>query len=314
MSAVYRRAAGLTHELTLAEGAARAGVDPRLAIEIWRAFGIPEVDARARVFDEQDVDTLRSIKALMDAGITAEDVIAVSRVYGLAFSRIAEVEQRIYRKQFLDPIVRAGATPDPEALEPLSRLILPLLDAPIRNAHRRQLEIAIRHLLVAASEAGTEPYAVGFVDLVEYSRLVATLEGAELTRLMSRFDELAVEACTEAGANVVKLVGDAVMFVSSEADVVLEAARVVVRGAGTDDVLPAARGGLDFGDVLPLEGDYFGTPVNSAARIVAIAKDGTVVVSGAFADALGARAAELQPLGERSLKGVGTIELFEMIG
>lgn len=313
-TAVYRRSAGLLHELTAAEAAERAGLDLDMAVEVLRSFGLPDVKAgELRAFDGQDVETLQAIKILLDVGFEREDLIAVARVYGQAFSRIAEAEQRVFRKQILDPMIQAGATVEQiDAMAPMSQLLVSLLEAPILNAHRRQLDIAIRQLVVTASEGGTEPTAVGFVDLVNYSALVATLEGIDLTRLISRFDELATRCCAAAQARVVKLVGDAVLFVASEAGPALDAAEAVVTASAQDDVLPSARAGLDFGDVLPLEGDYFGNPVNVAARIVAVAAPDTVVVSKAFAGALGPGAPDLHSLGAHDLKGVGSTDLFRV--
>jgi class 3 adenylate cyclase len=121
---------------------------------------------------------------------------------------------------------------------------------------------------------------------------------------------LALTRCAEVGARVVKFIGDAVLFVSPEAHIVLEAAQAVVEGAGDDGVLPEARAGLDYGEVLPLEGDYFGNPVNVAARIVGVAMPSTVVVSKTFGQALGPAAEDFTPLGMRELKGVGERELL----
>lgn len=308
---IYRKATGFQPEFTAEETAGAAGVSLEFAVQILRAFGLAEMDPQTdKLFDEQDVETLRAIRSLLDAGIPGDDLIAVARVYGQAFSRIAEAEQRVYRKHFFDPAVRAGIRAEElDTLEPMSRLLLSLLDAPIRNAHRRQLDNAIRQLVVTTSNVGTEPCAVGFVDLVDYSKLTATLEGAELTQLVSRFDQIAVEACAQGDVRVVKMVGDAVMFVSHDADAAVGTADEIVRAAESDEILPLARAGLDFGDVLPMDGDYFGHPVNVAARLVAVAPPSGIAVSQALVNAL-RNSRSTAPLGSLDLKGVGLIEAF----
>jgi len=312
MAAVYGRVSGMRSDFTRAEAAERAGIDVDFAGELWRAFGLALVDQdTVKAYDEEDVESMRAVKTIMDAGLSKEDILEVARVYGQAFARIAEAEQRAYKRRFLDPMVAAGISTDQiDALEPLSRLMLPLLDPLLRNAHRRQLDVANRQLIVSSSQVGTEPYAVGFVDLVDYSRLSTTLDGLDLTTLISRFDDLALTRCADVGARVVKFIGDAVLFVSPDPHVALEAARAVVTGAGEDAVLPEARAGLDYGEVLPLEGDYFGNPVNVAARIVGVAMPGTVVVSKTFGQALGPAADDFKTLGVRELKGVGERELW----
>jgi hypothetical protein len=45
------------------------------------------------------------------------------------------------------------------------------------------------------------------------------------------------------------------MLVSPEADRALAAITAVVGGAASDPTLPAARAGLDIGEVVPLAGD-----------------------------------------------------------
>ena len=313
MTEIFREATGLRPALTAPEAAEAAGTDVEVLAKVWRAFGLVEIDrSAARAYDDLDVDMFRAVQTLLDVGVPLDDIIAVARVYAQAFSRIAEAEQRVYRKQFIDPIMKSS---DPlaslEALRPISGFMFTVLDAPIRNAHRRQMDIAIRQLVVSASGGGTEPCAVGFVDLVGYSALTASLDAADLTDLVSRFDELAIAGCLDAGARVVKLVGDAVLFVSPSPGVVLNAARAIVAAVERDPRLPSGRAGVDFGDVVPLEGDYFGHPVNVAARAIGVAGPGTVVGSRPFAAAVGL-GADARSLGEQDLKGVGRIELLEL--
>ena len=59
-------------------------------------------------------------------------------------------------------------------------------------------------------------------------------------------------------------------------------------------------------------GDYFGRTVNIASRLSATAAPGQVVVS---ADIAAEESPDLRfvPLGERELKGIGTITLFEAV-
>ncbi|MEA2645267.1 MAG: adenylate cyclase [Chloroflexota bacterium] len=310
---IYRRSAGLTLELTAADLAEAAGVDLELIRAVWRAFGLPDVgDSATGLFDPQDVEMFKAVASLLNLGISVEDLVAVARVYGQGFARISEAEQRVFRKHFLDPVIDAGlGVEELDALAPLSQMLVTLLDAPILNAHRRQLDVAIRQLVVSRSDSGTEPHAVGFVDLVGYSGLVANMRGADLSDLVSAFDELVTRVCANAGARVVKLVGDAVLFVAHEPVVALAAAHGVVNGAAAEAGLPEARAGLDYGEVLPIEGDYFGNPVNTAARVVAVARPGTVTVSQTFADSPGMTGQAFTAVGEHDLKGVGRLMLFE---
>lgn len=68
----------------------------------------------------------------------------------------------------------------------------------------------------------------------------------------------------------------------------------------------AARGGVAAGDVLEQDGDCYGPVVNRAARFVAAAPDGSVMVDGAVATALapGLAATARPPVEHRGLGAV----------
>jgi class 3 adenylate cyclase len=64
----------------------------------------------------------------------------------------------------------------------------------------------------------------------------------------------------------------------------------------------SVRAGLASGDVVAREGDYFGTAVNLAARLIATAAPGTVVSSESFAEML-PEAWRREQLPSQSFKG-----------
>jgi adenylate cyclase len=60
-------------------------------------------------------------------------------------------------------------------------------------------------------------------------------------------------------------------------------------------------------------GDYFGPPVNLAARMVAVAEAGQLLVDPPVATALAATGTSVEPLGRRDLRGIeGPVELFTL--
>ncbi len=272
---------------------------------------MPEPDDREVVFDDRDVEALALLRGIMELGVPPDEMLTVTRLYGTTLARIADAETRLFRDRILGAMAVEPGEGMEERLRPVMDSLLESTAHLLDQAHRRHLFLALNGLRAAGTGEGSA-LATGFVDLVDFSRISEDLPGEELGGMIDAFEDLAVEACAEAGARLVKVIGDAVMFVSTEAPRALEAAATVVRRAEGSEVLPAARAGLDYGEVVALGGDYFGRPVNVAARITAFARPSSVVASEEFVDAVGRDAVDARRIGSRSLKGVGRVRLFKI--
>lgn len=256
---LFRDVVGLGAEYTPAEMLKESGLQLELGLAIWRAFGFPEPDLNTRLFDETDRESLKGVKAMLDLGITEDDVLSLARVFGQVFSRLADAEQRVYNRRFIEPLVKSGLDAEEigTQLRPVAEAIIPLVDQLLTNAHRRMIDIAIRQLVISASGSATENHAVAIADLVDYSSLSAEAEAQELSNLLASFEGLVMEACAQNGTRLVKMIGDAAMFVSPHLDHIVATARAILEGMQS---LPLqARIGIDYGEVLPLEGDTSGT-------------------------------------------------------
>lgn len=290
----------------------QAGLEEDFARTLFRALGLPEVEDDEVEFDDRDLAVARTVRLLLDQGYPEDQIVTVARTYGYSLSRIAFAQVRLFRRAFIDPLVAASRTAD-EINEEMDRVVpslLEVLDTQLQAIHRRHLAIALQQVAPTAG-AATETMAAGFADLVNFSRLSNDLEGDDLEDLITRFETLVVEKCVGAGAQVVKVLGDAVMFVSLDPSSALAAAMNVVQGTKSDPELPEARAGLDHGPVRPLGGDYFGRTINVASRLTGFARPGTVVVSDAFLDALPG-SHDVSHIGKARLKGVGTIRAFKV--
>jgi adenylate cyclase len=299
-------------QFTLDEAAQRAGVDVEVARRSLRAVGLADREPQVPYLDERDVEGLRAFKALLDMGTPLDEMVAMGRAYGQAMSRLGDAEASIFRKYFLRPLLESGARPDQVAgvIEPIGENVLRMTDALLHNARRTHLATALREAAATGVRGGTERLAVAFVDLVGFSGLSGSLEDQSLSELVTAFEDLAGGACVDTGARMVKVIGDAVMLVSTQPERVLAAARHVVQGARHHAHLPAARAGIDIGETITLAGDYFGEPVNIAARMTAFAEPDSLAVSRAFKDAINDDNAT--PLGRHALKGVGEVEIFRI--
>ncbi|MDQ3878207.1 MAG: adenylate/guanylate cyclase domain-containing protein [Actinomycetota bacterium] len=304
---------GADASLTAIETAQEAGVDLEIARRIWRALGFPDVDDNVKAFGTDDVSALHVTKQILDSGWPVEEILSISRVYGQSISRIADAETRGFTTVFLQPQTGDGATIEDLAVR-LAPGIFRMLDLSatlLDYLHRKHLSVAIEGV-VSSSGGATEVMSAGFVDIVGFSQLSEELHGGDLGDDLSLFDDIAISACAEAGARLVKLVGDAAMFVSSDPAAAIEAALEILEQVEECDKLPVARAGVDHGEVVPKDGDYFGRPVNVAARMTAFARPGSLVTSRAALDAAGDTRLAVSRVGTRKLKGVGPVELFRV--
>jgi adenylate cyclase len=299
--------------MTGPQAAELAGMDYETARRLHRAMGLPEFDDEDVEFDDRDVEVLLVLKRMNEWGVPLEDLIDVARVYAQAFSRIADAETHVFRKRFVEPQVEKGRTIDEiqDDLAPVVEQLLELLGSTMDWAHRRHLAMALQQLTADSSEAGTEALTVGFADLVDFSRIADHLTGAGLSELIERFEQLAVKACADHGVRMVKMIGDATMFVSPDTDRAVAAAVAIVDRVAADEVLDEARAGLDKGEVVPIGGDYFGRPINVSARITAFARPGTTVISEAVLDDL-SEDPNVARIGTHKLKGVGRVTLYKV--
>ncbi len=299
--------------MTGPEVAEKAGIPYPFTKRVWLALGLPDIPEDAVEFNERDVDVLRTLKVILDQGYPEDDVLEVARAYGHAMSRVAQAEVRVFNKAFVTPLREKAPNEEAlaEQLDGIIPVLLDLLSKQLDLVHRRHLAIALQEVTATEGAGSTEDVAAGFVDLVDFSRVTQELEGEDLGHLVARFESIALERCVALGGHVVKMIGDAVMFVSPDAATALGVAAAIVEAVEADAVLPAARAGLDFGAVVPMGGDFFGGPVNVAARLTSFARPGTVVVSEALLEEVAVPVATSH-IGRIRLHNVGQVRAFKV--
>ena len=139
-----------------------------------------------------------------------------------------------------------------------------------------------------------------FVDLTGFTRYTEEEGDEEAFDLVERFVET-VEATLPSEALIVKTIGDEVMIVSPDPVTLTEWA---VGFLGLFSERPQPRVGVHYGRAVYRDGDYFGSEVNLAHRVVARALGGEVMVTTAVADAIGDSGyLEFDPIGGVELKG-----------
>lgn len=305
---------GTEPRLTVAELAARSGCDVGMVRRVRLAAGLPDPG------DEPACSTLEI--AMMQSfalgvSVLGEEVtLQFTRVLGNAASGIAEAALATFAVNRSLPLLAGGGTSADIAKAGADATVALLGVAPVVDALLREhFDAASNGRFAGEDRSPTVRVAIAFVDLVDSTQLTQALDGAELARALGDFERVASEAVVRSGGRVVKRIGDAVMFVASDAAAACDAALAIVNAVGAHATLTAARAAIAFGDVLPRDGDYFGTAVNLAARAVPFAPPGTVVVDDAVRAAVTASGSRLAPaaLGEHELKGFDEpVALFEV--
>ncbi|GGZ16145.1 adenylate/guanylate cyclase domain-containing protein [Streptomyces nitrosporeus] len=310
--------------------AERSGVGAERTAQIWRALGFPMVDDDARVFTDADVDALRAGERLIEAGlITAESETMMARALGHHLSRLAEWQvHTLWAWVNRNP----GGPVDKAELAGHAAALLPEMELLQRHVWRRHLAAYAGQVLAEAEEgasgpgkgprehgpggaagagaellqegAGVRDRAVGFTDMVGYTRMTRGLDSTELARVLDRFESLTGDVVAEGRGRVVKTIGDEVLFVCETASAAAGIALELAARVHAEQELPRVRTGLAHGAVLSRFGDVYGAPVNIAARLTAVARPGTVLVDTAFAGELaGAAAYQLKVLRPVSVRG-----------
>src|SRR5581483_9133832 len=178
------------------------------------------------------------------------------------------------------------------------------------HAYRIHLREAIRRAVITEAELASgrfdaDEMTIAFADLVGFTRLGETLEIEQIGDLTGRLFELASDAA-QPPVRLVKMIGDAAMFASPESPPMLDAVLDLVEAAGAEEI-PPLRAGVARGQALGRGGDWYGRPVNLAARITSFARPDSVVADQTVKDSIAqanGRPFEFSFAGKRRFKGI----------
>jgi adenylate cyclase len=311
---VERALAGPGPRYTAREVAAITGVELEQLRRFSAALGVPYTDPDEPRGTEADLEAARRMKAFRDAGLPEEGMLQVARTIGMGTARIAEANRELVIKTLAQP----GDSERDLALRfaAAAEFLMPLVGPTLVHALQANMLEQIRRDVIATADlasgglGGTATLTVCFADLVEFTRLGEEIPAEELGLVAGRLEEMA-SAVAEPPVRLVKTIGDAVMFVSSEPAPMLRAALALIAAAEAEgDEFPLLRAGLACGAVLPQSGDYYGRPVNLSSRITGVARPGSVVVDSAVKEAAGEDFSYTY-IGERRLKGIDSkVKLF----
>ena len=297
------------HLWTLDEAAAEVGLEPELIERVWLSMGFAR--HRLDALTDEDLQALRYVSSVLAAGFPLVAFLQLTRVYGQAVAQIADAETRLFHIYVHEPLMREGV-PSLEMAEEMAHLgrdLLPLASPLMDYIHQSYLQYfseqdVIGHMEAEVdgdSEYGRIKVAIAFADLAGYTRFVEEEGEEEALSYVERFVDSVSDTLPE-GARVVKTIGDEVMIIGQDSAALVDWAVGFERLYAEER--PAPRLGVNAGPVLYRDGDYFGREVNLAARVVARARGGEVLVTGQVIDELGEKShLRIDPIGQVKLKG-----------
>jgi adenylate cyclase len=303
---VERAFGGTGSQYTPREVAEISGVELDLLERAAAALGIPYPDPHQRTLSEADLKAARWLKTLRDAGLPEEGMLQVARTIGRATARIAEANRELGIRTLMQP----GDTERDLALRfaAAAEYMQPLVEPVLVYALRAHMLEQIRNDVIGAADlasgemGATTEISVCFADLVDFTKLGEEIAPEQLGEVAGRLEEMAT-AVVEPPVRLLKVIGDAVMLICTEAEPLTAVALALVEAADEEaEDFPRLRAGIARGSALTQAGDFYGRPVNLASRITAIAKPGSVLVDEATKEAAPG-GFDYSYAGEKRLKG-----------
>jgi adenylate cyclase len=303
---------------TLRQVARETGLQTSMIERILAALGLASL--LGDPMSDEDVEVLKYVATMFEVGLPPDAFLQLARVYGQAVGQIADAEVRLVHLYVHEPLMRAGIPSDEigEEMEGMVRELIPFVVPLLSYVHDRLLSHFIEQDLIGHMEAelgdeliqeGRLRVAIAFADLAGYARLTVERGDEEAVRTVERFVD-AVAHTLPTDARVIKTLGDEVMVIGTDPAALTGWAVNLQSDTVPGD--PAPRIGIHYGEVLYRDGDYYGREVNQAARVVARAAGGEVLVTRPVADvAVGSDGLQFHRVGEVALKGFSdATELF----
>ncbi len=303
---------------TLKQTARATGLAPELIERIVGAIGLSALSVEA--LSDEDVEMLKYVAAVLEAGLPEAAFVQIARVFGQALAQIAETEVRLFHMYIHEPLMRSGVSglQIAEQMDGTARELVPFIAPLMTWVHGRFLAYFVEQDVIGHMESdmgerafreGRLRIAIAFADLAGYTRLTEERGDEHAVGAVERFVE-AVERTLPIDARVLKTLGDEVMVVAP--DPVALTRWAVGFQAQAPVGVPPPRIGVHYGEAIYRDGDYYGREVNQAARVVARAAGGEVLVTRTVVDlAEGVAGLAFKLIGEVGLKGFSEpTELF----
>lgn len=154
-----------------------------------------------------------------------------------------------------------------------------------------------------------------FADIAGFTALTEAIGDEQAVQLVDDFATVVQAELPRVDGECVKAVGDALMLRVPDPADAIRLGLWITRSAMSGHNGPSVRVGGNFGPAVERSGDYFGTTINVAARVSALARGGELLVTGKTAEL----AADLEGVlyesrGRQALRNVAEpVEIFAVV-
>jgi adenylate cyclase len=174
----------------------------------------------------------------------------------------------------------------------------------LHNRENLRQQIIDADELATGRRSDVHEISVGFCDVVGFTRLGEGVPAADLGAIATRLAALAADVA-DPPVRLVKTIGDAVMFVAPEPAPLLDATLGLMELAQEEgEEFPALHAGAAHGPALRRWGDYYGGPVNLAARLTERARPASLITDATVRERAGDDGFAWSEAGFKRLKGM----------
>jgi adenylate cyclase len=304
--------------VTPAEMEAAGGMPVTQTRELMEALGLPSPEADEPAFTPAEAEAFNELWRQQDIW-PFEQGIQIARLYGRLLARIAQASVQQWFT-VADPRLRV-AEPDERrrtvaTVQSFQRL-LPVADALLVGVHRRWVEREAAQMAVRTAErgqgdellSGVAEVSILFCDLKDFTAFADRMGDGAAVGIIDQFASTVMRERGES-AGLTKLLGDGFMLVYPEPAPAVHAATRIMDAMGSPEH-PGVHASIHHGRAVPREGDYFGTAVNLAARLLALAERDELLATEPVAQQC--RELEWEHCGSERVRGVSNqVEVFRL--
>jgi class 3 adenylate cyclase len=304
--------------VTAADIELRAGMPVAQIQELMVAMGLPPARPGEPSFTPEEAQGLERLWRHREIW-PLEFAVQIARLYGRLLARIAQASAQQWLAA-AEPRLHAAEPDESRRADAAARVfddLLPAADAFLTGVHRRWIEREAAQLAVRAAEARASSQLIGglaevsilFCDLKDFTAFADRHGDSAAIGMIEEFTAVVTQQRGE-DARLSELLGDGFMLVYPEpSDAVRATIRIMAAMRSADR--PSIHASIHHGAAVPWQGDYFGTAVNLAARLLAFAEGDELLATAPVVE----RCSEFawDRVGRHQLRGVsGDVELFRL--